>query len=60
MAGNRTAGPLAGGLAVLLLAGTVPAALAGKTELASVSSAGVQGNDSSGRPTGAGRTCGDA
>src|SRR3954454_17600796 len=51
MTGNRTTGPLSGGLAVLLLAGTAPAALAGKTEMASVSSAGIQGNDDSARPT---------
>jgi hypothetical protein len=48
---TRTTGPLAGGLAALLLAATSPAALAGRTELASVNSAGVQGNDYSARPT---------
>ena len=40
----------AGGLAALLLAATSPAALAGKTELANVNSAGVQGNDQSSWP----------
>src|SRR4051794_4125690 len=48
MTGNRTTGPLAGGLAVLPLAATAPAA---RTELVGVNSAGVQGNDYSGRPT---------
>ncbi len=46
MADNRTTGPLAGGLAALLLAATAPAALAGKTELVSVNSVGVQADDS--------------
>ena len=47
MAGNRTTGPLAGGLAALLLAATAPPALAGGTERVSVGSAEQQGNGDS-------------
>ena len=47
MTGNRTTGPLAGGLAALLLAATAPPALAGKTERVSVGSAEQQANGDS-------------